>query len=467
MNEKPSLIVSVFAALLCLGAVPFGVAIFAVGTSSPAEAWLEGGWPMSVIVGVGLVASLVNAAGAFFLTRGSPWAAGVGVFLSLGSAAVGAFGFRTNMSGAFEAVAHAATDDQTTIMYGATGESLNCAVLGSAMAAGLFGALALAAFLSSLGGKQHRAAFALFGLGAAALATWQAFLSMSLALESQAYLAVAHASPTDLTVILFDALARGHALQRLASFSLFGVVGVAVVAGAVLRQQRATLVAVAGGLLVSVAGLGGLRALVHPNDEQLAVLERPTVSLPLRPMEGTPVDRKDRALALTPKGFLDFADAPVSNLSEAVARTQSDGVLNLRLVPELTLEQLVAGLRELRAQHVASARLVGLAVEESTLQFTPRRPFRTRVEVLTGVRVLLPETTACDEVKCEFGTLSERGLTVGADTFPLVKKSFIFDGGEASLSRAIHLKVDGLSLEQLLDAAHTAAAQERFLALHL
>jgi hypothetical protein len=47
--------------LLCLGALPFGVALFGLGILAPAEAWLEGGWPMYAVVALGAVATLVNA----------------------------------------------------------------------------------------------------------------------------------------------------------------------------------------------------------------------------------------------------------------------------------------------------------------------------------------------------------------------------------------------------------------------
>jgi hypothetical protein len=470
MNEKPPIVLSALAAFLCLAALPFGVAIFAVVVPTPSEAWLEGGWPMYAVILLGVVASLVNAAGVFFLTRGAPWAAGLGLFLSIATAAAGAFGYRTDMSGSYAAIAHAAPDDRTTIMHGATGESLNCAVLGSAVVAGLFCSLALATLLASLSVKGQRRAFALFGLGAGALSAWQALLSLSFTQESNAFKAMAHGAPTDLATLLFSALESAHDLQRLSAFALLGVVVLVVIAGAVLREQRAALAAVVGALLVSVAGLGGLRALVHPTADELAALERPNVTLPLRAMHGTPVDRRDRALALTAKGFLGFDDAEVTdNLGEAISHANARGVVNLRLAPDLTGPQLLSALRTLRDREVESVRLIGQTAVEPPLGFTPPRPFPPRLELLTGVRVLLPGPSYCEQLKCEFGELGAQGLVVGGETFALVKQSLVIEGDDAPMfeTHALHLEVGALELEPLLDAAHTAAQHERVLALHL
>jgi len=334
--------------------------------------------------------------------------------------------------------------------------------------AGLFFSLAVASLLGSLGVKAYRSAFALFGLGALALAAWQAFLSLSFAQESNAFKAMAHSEPTDLATLLFGSLDQAHGLQRLSSFALLGVVVLTIAAGALLRAQRSALAAVVGALLVSVAGLGGVRALVHPNDLELAVLERPTVTMPLRAMDGTPVDRRDRALALTAKGLLGFDDAPVTNLAQAISRASSSAGLNLRLAPDVTAEHLVAALKELREQEVDSVSLLGQATIEPSLGFTPPRPFPHRLDLLTGVRVLLATDSMCETLKCEFGTLTERGLTVGDETLPLVKKSLVLGAPEMFIERhAIHLQVGAVPLEQLLDAAHTAAAKGRVLALHL
>jgi ATP-dependent helicase HrpA len=84
---------------------------------------------------------------------------------------------------------------------------------------------------------------------------------------------------------------------------------------------------------------------------------------------------------------------------------------------------------------------------------------------LRGVRVLLANENTCEALKCEFGTLTGEKLNVGSESLPLVDESFTYDDGETNFERAIHLDLEGLTLDQVINAAHTAG--ERRVALHL
>jgi hypothetical protein len=206
---------------------------------------------------------------------------------------------------------------------------------------------------------------------------------------------------------------------------------------------------VVAALLVPATGLGGLATLVRPNTDELTLLEQPRVTLPLRPLDGTPLDFRDSSLALTAKGLLSDTDAPLGDLDDALRRARDRDILNLRLAPDVTREQLVAALKVLREQEVPSVRLVGQSEQALALDFTPPRPFGRSLVQLSGVRVLLPTERACDALRCEFGTLSEAGLKVGGDVLPVKTGSRGFDGGELGLERAIHLEVGELTKRQL------------------
>lgn len=171
MNERSSG-VALLAAVFSLGAVPVGALIFALASKLP-ESWLEGGVWMYALLLLALIASVVNAVGVYFSARGSPAVLGGGLLMSMFTALVSVLAFRSVLSGSFEAITHAAPDDQSTIMFGASGEALQLAVFGCALVGGLFLSLALSSALLAVNSKTHRAAFACFGLGIAAIGAWQ------------------------------------------------------------------------------------------------------------------------------------------------------------------------------------------------------------------------------------------------------------------------------------------------------
>lgn len=465
--ERPSVVVSIFAGMSALAAVPLAFVWFGASVSSPQEAWLEGGWPMYALLALGGLASVVNALGAFFLSRGTPIVAGVGIFLSLLAGAVGAFGYRSGMTGSFQAIAHAAPMDRAIIMNGATGESMMCLVLGASMVGALFLALGLGALIAAAGVKSARGGFLLFGLGELALGVWQLFLARGYAGEAEAFKALAHAGPMDVATILFGGLEDAQAARGVASFALLGVVACCLAAGALLRANPRALAGVVGGLLVAAAGLGGLRPLARPTADELALLSRPAIGKALRTLDGTPVDQKDRFLTLSAKELLVDDGSPATELPRNLESAKDfNGVLNLRLEPDVTRERLIEQLALMRDAEVRSVRLIGMVTLTPPPGLEVPAPFTAHVVRAAGVRLLLAGEASCRGVTCDFASLGEKGLTVGNETFPLVTKSEVYDGGEATFERAIHLEAKNFTLEQLLSAAHTAAGQGRFLALH-
>ncbi|MDP1917586.1 MAG: hypothetical protein Q8L14_15195 [Myxococcales bacterium] len=459
----------------CLSAGPIALALFTFAISGSEEdglsrAWLEGGWPMYLITGLGLFAALVNAVGLFFATRGSPFATGAGLFLSTLVSAAGVFGYRSGMTGSFKAIAHAAPMDQPIIMNGATGESMMCLTLAAVFAGGLFLSVGVGALIGSAGSKPHRAALALFGLGALALGLWQSFLSVGFGHEAGAFTAVAHASPGDVEVILFSNLELAQKARSAAMSSLLGAAVVCLIAGATLRRSPRALLAVIAGVLVSAVGLGGSLVAGRPSAEELALLATPDLASPLRPVAGGAIDRRERFLAVGASTLRSEGSEPIEIGDSAEVFAQVHDVrfvVNLKLERDVTLGRVLDVLTLAQNAGVRSARLIGSVTLSPPPGVAVPPPFDAHLSRLGGVRVLLASDETCASITCEFGTWSEKGVTIGQQTLPRETSSSAYDSGEVDFSRAIHLRVGGLTLEQLFDATHTVAAESRILALHL
>ncbi len=466
--ERPSLVVSVFASMSALLGVPLGLVLFVANVSEASEAWLEGGWPMYAVLALGALAGVVNAVGAFFLTRGTPGVAGAGLFLSLLCGAIGVFGYQHGLTGSFEAVAYAAPMDRVWIMNGSVGEAMMCLVFGATMVGALLLAFGSSALIVALGVKEGRAGFAFFGLGLLAVGIWQLFVARGFSGEALGYQSVARASPADMAVLLFAGLDVAQEARSLASYALLGVVACCLAAGALLHANRRALVAVVGGLLVITAGLGGLRALSRPTTEQLEQLATPSIAGALMHLDGTPVDRKDRFLTLSAKELRTDSGAPAAELATSLdSAKDGDGVVNLRLEPDVTRERLLEQLGAMRDAKVRSVRLIGMRAMTPPPGLVVPAPFTTNLVQACAVRVHLVGEESCRDVDCTLASLDDKGLHEGAETFPLETKSFGFDGGETRFDSAIHLAAGKLTFAQLLSAAHTAVGQSRFLALHL
>ncbi len=462
-ESRPSTLVSIFAAVMCLAALPLGLLVFTLNVESVAEAWNEGGWPMYLVFLCALLACGANAVGAFLLPRGSIGAAGAGIFLSLACAAVGAFGFRLNMNGADAAIAHASPTDRGLIMHGALGESLMCVVFGFSMAGALFFMLGIGGLVGAGAGKEQRAALGIFGAGSLALGLWQFAVSHQLGSEANAYLAVAHAMAADrMTLLAFALEAAQHARQ----FALVLLVPVLIcaVASVMVLRGRPSMGAVTAALVVPLLALGAMRLVARPSADELAMLKSSGITTPLRELNGAPVDWKDRVVLLDAKG-LHAPDGTSPSYERPIGTFAEDGTLSIALTPDVPLAQLRLVLRQVALERIHSVRLVGMHVLVPPPGVTIPPPFDQQLTQLRGVRVLLANEGTCEELQCEFGTLKGDTLVVGSESLPLVDESSGYDDGETNFARAIHLELEGVTVEQVIKAAHTAG--ERRVALHL
>jgi len=462
-EPQPSTLLSVFAAMFSFAALPLGMTVFMLNVQSVPEAWNEGGWPMYVVFLCALLAFLVNAAGSFLLPRGSITATAAGAFLSLLCAAVGVFGFRSGMNAADAAILHASPADRGIIMHGALGEALMSVVFGLSLAGALFFTLGFGALIAAGAGKTHRAALAIFGSGGVALGVWQFAVSRVMGSEADAYKAVAHAMAADRMVLLASALESAQHARQFALVLLVPVLVTAVASVMVLRGRPA-MGAVTTGIVVPLLALGALRITARPSADELTMMKSAGVTTPLRELNGAPIDWRDRVVLLdanglhTPDGSSPSHQRPISIYAE-------DGTLSIALTPDVTLEQLVLALRQVAMERVNSVRLVGMHVMVPPPGVIIPRPFDQQLTQMRGVRVLLANDDTCDTVKCEFGALNGEKLVVGSNALPLVDQSFTYDDHQTNFERAIHLELEGLTLEQLIKAAHTAG--ERRIALHL
>ena len=103
---------------------------------------------------------------------------------------------------------------------------------------------------------------------------------------------------------------------------------------------------------------------------------------------------------------------------------------------------------------VAGSYSSGTIIRGGTLRLVSDSAFGSGTIVLNG-------TT--NTATFRFGSDGQT-LNVGKESLPVLDESLCYYDREVNIARALHLKVDGLSLEQLLIAAH--AVGERRLALH-
>ncbi|MFZ5440643.1 MAG: hypothetical protein ACOZQL_11590 [Myxococcota bacterium] len=457
MNEsRPSVMVSVFSALMMLGAVPLGLTLFAVLTGGDlAGAWNEGGWTMSVMLVVAGLASLTSAVGAFLLSRGTPWVTSVGAFLTLVMMAVAVFGFRrvllvTTMCG---------PDDAALVRTGELGEASRTLLLGASLAAAWFLSSALSMFIAAVGARALRRPLLLLGAGALSVAVWQTFVATAVEAEASLHAIVADAAVPDFEVLFFSRLEDLAHAQRNVTVAVGAVVFVAVLACALLRATPRVLIGVVAGVLVPVVGFAGLRAFGRQAAREVEneVMSRRSLDKPLFVVDGTALDRRHGRGSFLRVGTSLHGGAEELDVRNAV---------ELALEPEVTPEALLSALRRLRDARATSVTLLGT----TELQPPPGLvvpPYLRSFQVLVrGVRVAFADLEQCGLGSCAWARLEGDKLVIDGWAVPLVSRSRAPDG-EVSRERFVHLRGEGLSVRQLLDAALTAREQGRLLALHL
>ncbi|MGV3623805.1 MAG: hypothetical protein ACO1OB_23515, partial [Archangium sp.] len=374
---------------------------------------------------------------------------------------------RSALGNSYDAIAFASPNDQQTIMFGAVGESMNLVGFGAALVGGLFLSLALSSLVLASANGAHRVAFAVFGVGAGAIGLSQSAFAIATTRLLTGFKAISFASAADQFALLDDAKSGWATFRELSVLALSGVLLAIVLAVVLLRRQVPSFAAVVSALLVSVVGVSGASALAKPAEPHLAMMERPIAGPPLRTFDTTLIDLKDGVLTLTSSGFVRDDGAPATDLASAIERvTYGSKIVNVGLGKDLDGKQLIAGLRRLRDQKVEAVRLVGETSIPSMLGRGAPRPFAVSRRAFAGVVMLLADDRPCDD--CVFAFADTTGLRIKTQSIPRDPngKASAQTNAEQTPENTIHLKWEGLALEQVMNSAWLAARDGRYLALH-
>ncbi|MDX2010112.1 MAG: AgmX/PglI C-terminal domain-containing protein [Myxococcaceae bacterium] len=257
--EKRPIAAAVTAALTPFLGLPLALALM-IGTqrhgdggfNGLAQAWVEGGSGMYLVLFASAGIGFVCCALAFFgVSRGSG-ALLAAAPLSTGITATGAFMFVMGMQGAADAVVHASPADRATIMAASVGEALNTASFGFACAAALLASLALGCVFGVVAqtGSGRRVvglSGVIFVLLAAASIASLSRINSILGL----FRALASVSVSDRPTLL--AAANEESGGDLGLVVVLGMLLVVVAAGAVALKETPRVA-----ILIPVLGLGGL-----------------------------------------------------------------------------------------------------------------------------------------------------------------------------------------------------------------
>lgn len=466
-TQKPSVVLSIFAAMVALPGVVLGFGFFVAIANEVSQAWNEGGSGMYLVLLGSLTATLAGAAAAFFATRGQPMAWGLSAALLVGTFAAGVASYRLAMSESFEAIQHAAPADRAIIMNGAAGEASWTLVFAALMVAGLLLCQGAALAFGSIGAREpsHRRGLVILGLGVMVLGVWQGLSGLAMHSERGAYAAVAFASPADRMTILFSEFEQAASFSRAATLSLGAVALVCLLAVALLRATPRLLVGVVAGLAVTTAGLGGMRVLGRPSAEQRVLLTTSRVPRPLMELDAVSVD--------VPYPFItqgselrDVNNKPMPMEELDLKFRGRSGGFELGLEPGVTVQSLAKTLSAVRARGVSSVLLVGTMRSSIPEGMSVPPAFEPYLTETRGVRVLLGRRgVECPETGCKWAKLDAAGLTFGGETWPLLTKSSEWLGGAVNFEESVPLDLEGLELQQFLSAAHTAADKHKLLAV--
>ncbi|MFO0593950.1 MAG: hypothetical protein U0228_01565 [Myxococcaceae bacterium] len=448
-EEKPSTLLSVLAALLALGGLPAGMALFAVLVDAEVgQAWMEGGWGMYACLALGALTCLVGAAGSFLAPRGVPAVLGAALGGVVAMVAAASLAWRSVGLASLEAISHASPIDRAIIMRGAMGELDSLTVLAAALAAGLFAALALGAGAGSLATRVagRRGGLAFFAAALLALAAWQGLSAFSAAGGRRAMWAGAHASTMDRRILLLDGFERQDSGRKAAGFALLAALAVALAGTAALRSHRGAMVGLLAGVLVPIAGVGGMRTLARPNAEMLKVATMPEVSAPLIELDGPGVDLRD-VIFYAPGVELAINDdtrfSKDMPIALGIQKGNEAAVLEFMKIAKLPPNSTVT--------------LAGFMKVEPP-PFVPKEWAVLFTEV-RGVSFQLVDA-ASDCAACDAGKVTEQGLVVGSETWPLADQS-----SAPYPARRVVIPMAGLSLSQLVRLGHAATLHDTRLTL--
>lgn len=455
--EKPSVGLSILAAMLALGGLPLGFAFMVMATHGGEDVallWNEGGWGMYPILLLSMATALVSAAGVFLAARGVPAVLGGALCATVMVMGVSAFAYRQAGTGSFEAIAFASPLDQPMIMRGALGEMASLVILAAALVAGLLVLQGVGLVVASLATRQApvKRALLVVGLALVCLGGWQFFTALNAGAERDFYAALAHAAPMDRLTLVVDGFERLAWSRKMGLGPLFAALLVAVGGVASLRSERRAAAAVLFGVLVPLVGLGGLRALARPSGEVVQLATSPGNTLELMQLDATPLDEKAYRLVSFGRELRDDHGDPLT------VEQMRDGIglitVGLGLEPGAKGEAVLALLGELQKAGTKQVSLVGQKRTEPPAFVPEAWKF-----VFNERRALDFElTTVAQCERCAFAAVTEKGLVVDDETWPLVTSSFSPIPDE---TQKVYVKTGGLTLEQVLSVGHTVATKSQ------
>ncbi len=443
--EKPSVGLSILAALLALGGLPAGFTVFLVTTQEPSSAWNEGGAGMFAIVGLAMLATVGSAAGAFLAPRGVPGVMGAALAATALLMGVAGGAYRTAVAESFQAIQHASPLDRPIIMRGALGEVASLVILAAALATGLLVFQGVSLLAASLASPEAAAKRALLftGLGLMGLGAWQFFTAMNAGAERDLYLSMSHAAPMDRLVLVVDGFERLASSRQLGLGALLAALIVTVGGVLALRSQRRAAAAVLFGVLVPLVGLGGFRAMARPSAESLVLATTAGSPRELMPLDATPVDERDFEMLSLGTELRTDDGVVVTDSEELQVRIKLP--IGVGLEPGVDVAAVMTLLGKLQKASTRTVALVGQMRKEPPV-FVPAAWHPVFTE-RRGLIFDLQTESGCEG--CTFASLSDKGLV-----WPLESSSF---GSASDDARKVFVKTEGLTLQQVLSLGHAAA----------
>jgi hypothetical protein len=293
-------------------------------------------------------------------------------------------------------------------------------------------------------------------VGALGLAVWQFASLQATSYELDAFKGMAHASPMDRATIVIGSLQMSQELRPLLlaglGLALVGV-GLAVV---LLRATPQAMAGVAASILVSVAGLGGLRVLARPTHEVATTLQLAMPPRDLKTLAGGASEGPYPFITLG-KTFKD-ADGQTPALEDVV---RGRDVVELGLEPDVTLDSLRATLRAFKAARVKVVKLFGVANLTPPPDVELLAYFKSVLTVTTSVTVVLVD--ACPREGC--AQVDDAGLTWDGEKLPFVERSYGYTRDD--FEHGVPVALGAMTLDRLLACGVAADAKSRSLQLVL
>lgn len=439
------------AGVLSLLAFPIGFVLFGIDSvagsefgfaAAVAEGWNEGGWWMYVILLLEFALIGGGALSLLFFARGKQtlWALTPAISVVMMAAAV--IGFMMGMNSATTAVAYANPLDRGIIMFGASGEALQTIHFALSFIAATFVLHAIGLAIIGATAKEKKPPLVL-ALGVFGLAVWLYASQRATSMELGAFKAMAHAAPGDRATIVLFSLADAQSAQKLALGAMVLVLIAVVLAVVMLRSTPRALAGVVSALLVTLAGIGGLRALGRPNGDAQKMMKGAQLTMPLLELRATP-DALPYPLYTLGRTAIHDVEGQVPTLEELI---RGKDEVSLVLEADVTLDNLRETLARLASNEVKSVKLYGELRIKPPDDVTVPPMFEPLFHGSSAVRVGL--ISACPDTGC--AKINEKGLSFDGKNYEFVESSYNVPIDD--LSRGVPVELKGLTLPKLLECA--------------